>query len=135
MRRSNLHLLLLIGSVILSGTTHAQTPQQLLQDATQKQRSGDLQGAVTGYREFLKLHPEATAIHSNLGAALAGLGRFEEAISEYQIALKQSPDLIASRLNLALCYYKMGRIEDAASELEKVRAASPENLQAVLLLG
>jgi len=115
--------------------SHAQTPQDLVQDAQQKQRAGDLDGAAAEYRQFLKLHPEATAIHSNLGAALAGLGRFEEAISEYKIALKQSPDLVAARLNLALCYYKMGRIEDTASELQRVRTASPDNLQAVLLLG
>ena len=105
-----------------------------MQDAQQKQRAGDLEGAAAEYRQFLKLHPEATAIHSNLGAALAGLGRFEEAISEYKIALKQSPDLVAARLNLALCYYKMGRIEDAATELERVHTESPENRQAVLLL-
>ena len=60
----------------------AQTPQQLVQDAMQRQQAGDLAGAVPEYREFLKLHPEATAIHTNLGVALAGLGKFEEAIPE-----------------------------------------------------
>ena len=45
-----------------------------------------------------KLHPEATAIHSNLGAALAGFGRFEEAVPEYKTALWQSPALAASLL-------------------------------------
>ena len=48
-------------------------------------------GAAAEYRQFLQMHPEATAIHSNLGAALAGLGRFEEAISEYKIALETVP--------------------------------------------
>ena len=113
----------------------AQTPQELVQDALQKQQAGDLAGAVAEYRQFLQIHPEATAIHSNLGAALAGLGRFEEAIPEYKIALRQSPKLVEARLNLALCYYKMGRIEEAATELEKVRAENPGNHQAVLLLG
>ena len=65
--------------------------QELVQDALEKQRSGDLAGAAAEYRQFLKMHPEATAIHSNLGAAFAGLGRFEEAIAEYKIALVQSP--------------------------------------------
>ena len=36
-----------------------QQQQQLVQEAMQKQQAGDLEGAVTGYREFLKLHPEA----------------------------------------------------------------------------
>ncbi len=112
----------------------AQSPQELIQDAQQKQRAGDLDGAVPEYRQFLAMHPEATPIHSNLGAALAGLGRFEEAIVEYKIALKQSPSLVEARLNLALCYYKMGRIQDASAELEKVYSEKPDNRQALLLL-
>lgn len=119
----------------LSAAGYAQTPEQLVQDAQQKQRAGDLEGAVAEYKQFLQMYPEATAIHSNLGAALADLGRFEEAISEYKIALKQSPSLVQARLNLALCYYKMGRIDDAATELEKVHAEDPGNHQAALLLG
>jgi tetratricopeptide (TPR) repeat protein len=111
------------------------TPQELVEDAIEKQRAGDLDGAAKEYREFLKLHPEATAIHSNLGAALAGLGRFEEAVPEYKIALKQSSRMPGARLNLALAYYKMGRISDAATQLEKVHLEDPANHQAVLLLG
>jgi tetratricopeptide (TPR) repeat protein len=122
-------------SLVCGSTAIAQTPRQLVQDAIQKQQSGDLSGAVSEYRQFLKIHPEATAIHSNLGAALAGLGRFEEAIPEYEIALRQSPRLPGARLNLALAYYKMGRIADAASELVRVHAEDAANHQAALLLG
>lgn len=123
------------GSIVLAQSPPQLTPQQLVQSAMQKQQAGDLAGAVIEYRHFLKLHPEATAIHVNLGAALAGLGRFEEAIPEYKIALRQSPRLPGARLNLALAYYKMGRISDAVPQLEKVHAEDPANHQAVLLLG
>jgi tetratricopeptide (TPR) repeat protein len=122
-------------ALILTIGASAQTPQELVQDALQKQQAGDLAGAIVEYRQFLQIHPEATAIHSNLGAALAGLGRFEEAISEYETALRQSPKSVEARLNLALCYYKMGKIDQAATELERVRAESPGNRQAALLLG
>src|SRR5579863_4591512 len=112
----------------------AQTPQELVQDAIRKQQAGDLEGAVPAYQAFLKAHPEATAIHSNLGAALAGLGRFEEAVAEYKIALRQSPALPGARLNFALTYYKEGRIAEAATQLVRVHAEDPKNIQAVLLL-
>jgi tetratricopeptide (TPR) repeat protein len=121
--------------LMLAAIVHAQTPQQVVQEGLEKQRNGDLEGAAADYRQFLRIHPEATAIHSNLGAALAGSGQFEDAISEYKIALRQSPALVEARLNLALCYYKMGRIEDATTQLERVHAESPGNHQAVLLLG
>lgn len=119
----------------LSVLATAQSPQELVQDAMQKQRSGQLQDAVTEYREFLKSHPEATAIHSNLGVALVGLGRFQEAIPEYETALQQSPKLVSTRLNLALAYYKMGRIQEATAELLRVHTEDPSNRQASLLLG
>src|SRR3954468_10552866 len=125
---------LLTCMLLFAVTSRAQNPQALVQDAMAKQQAGDLEGAVPEYREFLKLHPEATAIHSNLGAALAGLGRFEEAIPEYKTALRQSPRLPGARLNLALAYYKMGRISDAADQLVKVHAEDPANLQPALLL-
>jgi tetratricopeptide (TPR) repeat protein len=112
----------------------AQTPQALVQDAITKQQAGDLEGAVTEYRQFLKIHPEATAIHSNLGAALAGLGRFGEAVGEYKTALRQAPTHPEARLNLALAYYKMGRVADAATQLTRVRAEDPKNSQATILL-
>src|SRR5437868_2699372 len=113
----------------------AQTPEALVQNAISKQRAGDLDGAVKQYREFLKLQPDAAVIRSNLGAPLAGLGRFEEAVTEYKAALKQSPSLPGASLNLALAYYKMGRIGDAAKQLAKVHAETPMNDQATLLLG
>jgi hypothetical protein len=65
----------LLGIILsVSAIAEAQTPQELqelVQDAIQKQKAGDLEGAVTEYRQFPKMHPEATAIHSNLRAVLA----------------------------------------------------------------
>ena len=125
-----LFLLVFVASV----AAQTANPQALIDDAIAKQRAGDLEGAVKGYREFLKLHPEVTQIRSNLGASLAGLGQFEEAIHEYKIALKQAPTLPGLRLNLALAFYKTGRIGDAADELVRVHKEAPNNGQATLLL-
>ncbi len=127
--------LVLVFSTILRAQSPQASPQQLVNDAMQKQKSGDLAGAVAGYKQFLKMHPEATPIHTNLGVALAGLGRYEEAVSEYKIALKQSPKLPAARLNLALAYYKMGHISEASTQLVRVHREEPANMQAILLLG
>src|SRR5262249_8048856 len=135
----SMHRSCLLFILIFIGLLRAQSPrvsaQQLVDDAMQKQKSGDLVGAVAGYKEFLKLHPEATPIHTDLGVALAGLGKYEEAVSEYKIALKQSPSFPAARLNLALAYYKMGYISEASTQLIRVHREEPANMQAMLLLG
>ena len=134
MRKPSSLFALILTPVFLCIAQGQISPQQLVQDAMQKQQSGDLEGAVPEYKQFLKLHPEVAAIHSNLGAALAGLGRYEEALPEYKTALRLSPKLEGARLNLALVYYKMGKIDDATTQLEKVTAEDPANHQAVLLL-
>ncbi len=134
MRKPSLFFVLTLALFLLDTALAQMTPQQLVQDAMQKQQAGDLEGAVTEYRQFLKLHPEVAAIHSNLGAALAGLGRYEEALPEYKTALRLSPKLEGARLNLALVYYKMGKIDEAATQLEKVHDEDSTNHQAVLLL-
>ena len=72
MRNFSYSLILMLAAIV-----HAQTPQQVVQEGLEKQRNGDLEGAAADYRQFLQIHPEATAIHSNLGAALAGSGQFE----------------------------------------------------------
>jgi predicted Zn-dependent protease len=127
-------ILLLLNALATVAAQTAPSPQALIDDAIAKQRTGDFAGAAKEYKEFLKQHPEATAIHSNLGASLAGLGQFEDAIREYKIALKQSPSFAGVRLNLALAYYKTGRISDAVDELVRVHKEAPDNDQATLLL-
>jgi tetratricopeptide (TPR) repeat protein len=80
--------------------------------------------------------PKRAEIRSNLGAVLAGLGRYEEAISEYRAAIATAPPAIAPQLhfNLALAYYKSSQLAEAAGELEPLRAAQPGNTNLVLLL-
>jgi len=134
MRKPSLLLSFILTTALPASAQAQMTPQELVTDGLQKQKAGDLEGAVTDYKQFLKFDPLAAPIHSNLGAALAGLGRYEEALPEYKAALKLSPKLAGARLNLALVYYKMGKIDEATTQLEKVRTEDPSNHQALLLL-
>jgi tetratricopeptide (TPR) repeat protein len=110
-------------------------PEQILQRAVALQQSGDMEKAIPLYREFLKLAPQAPPqIRSNLGAALAGTGRYEEAIAEYRQALKDLPGDPRIRLNFSLALYKSGQISEAAQELATLHTAQPDNLQVTELL-
>ena len=109
-------------------------PEAELKDAVAKHQAGDYAAAIEGYQRFLKAHPEAAAVRSNLGAALAHEGRFEEAIREYTLALEADPNNTPVRLNLGLAYYKSGRIAEATGEFSKVHGVDPSNRQATLLL-
>ena len=108
-----------------------------LRKAIELQQSGHYAEAIDAYRAFLKSHPEAAPVRSNLGAALAHEGHYSEAIEEYTLALKADPSNYSIRLNLGLAYYKTGEVKNAAREFEAVYATIPEkdpNQERVALL-
>ena len=124
-------------ALLLTGALHAQSaqsPQALVEEAQSLQQAGKLDEAIKDYRLFLAQYPDVFQIRSNLGAALAAGGRYEEAIVEYKRALRLQ-SLPQIRLNLALAYYKAVQLTEAASQLEPLHAAEPGNLQIALLLG
>ncbi len=110
------------------------SPEDLLKEAEAFQQAGKLDQAIENYRLILKQYPDVAPVRSNLGAALAAAGRYEEAIVEYKRALKLQP-LPQIRLNLALAYYKAVQLNEAAAELVPLHAADPGNLKIALLLG
>jgi tetratricopeptide (TPR) repeat protein len=101
------------------------TAQQSLQHAIELQQSGQYAQAIDAYKAFLKVHPEAAPVRSNLGAALAHEGRFTEAIQQYNLALKADPSNFGIRLNLGLALYKAGDIPKAVRQFETVYATQP----------
>src|SRR5579859_4556893 len=100
---------------------------QALRQAVELQQSGHYAEAIDGYQSFLKSHPDAGPVRSNLGAALAHEGRYTEAIQQYTLALKSDPSNNGIRFNLALAYYKAGHIPDAVREFEAVHATQSQS--------
>src|SRR6266403_38645 len=95
------------------------SPENLLRHAVELQHTGDLEGAVRGYREFLAVRPNEVAVESNLGVLLAHLGQSDQAVVEYKKALELDRENAGIVLNLGLAYYKSGRIVEAAHEFSK----------------
>ena len=117
---------------VFAGQT-GRAPKDLLKAAEAFRRAGKLDQAINDYKLFLEQYPDVPQARSDLGAALAGAGRYEEAIAEYQRALQLDP-LPEIQLNLSLAYYKIGKLSLAVDGLEKVRAELPSDLRPVMLL-
>jgi tetratricopeptide (TPR) repeat protein len=105
----------------------------LLSRALVLHQSGDLEGAAALYVQILRAAPGAARLRSNLGAAYAGLGRYDEAIEEYRKALAAEDDP-AIRRNLSLALQKAGRPQEAAEEARRILERDPANRDAVLTL-
>lgn len=113
----------------------AQDAAELYRKGVDAQRAGDLSTAVENYKTSLAADPSNVAARSNLGAALAGLGRYAEAVPEYEKAMAGAPVqyIPVLKRNLALAYYKSGRLQEAAPILTALYEEQPKDHAAALL--
>ena len=130
---SGVRLALLTLLLVVDAT--GQDAVALYRQGVDLQQKGDLAGAAEAYRRSLTVDSSNIATLSNLGAALVGLGRFDEAIPAYAKAIEGAPEQYRALLkrNLALAYYKSGRMSEAAPILIALHEADPANHAAALL--
>jgi tetratricopeptide (TPR) repeat protein len=112
----------------------SESPEKILEQAVRWHQAGDIDRAIPAYEKFLAQRPDFLMALSNLGAAYARVGRYQDAIAQYHHALNLDPANTQVQLNLALAYYKTAQTEAAATILEKVHQAVPDQLQPALLL-
>jgi tetratricopeptide (TPR) repeat protein len=127
---------LTLGALLLASAEAAtQTPDldALLARALERHQAGDLAAAADLYVQVLTVVPGAARVRSNLGAAWAGLGRYEDAIDQYRQALKQI-DEPSIRRNLAVALLKTSQVREAAAEAESALLAQPGDRDSLLLL-
>jgi tetratricopeptide (TPR) repeat protein len=131
---SRLLLFILLAACAAPGAL-CQDAAALYRQGVDHQQKGDLAGAADFYRESLAVDETNIAARSNLGPALAGLGRYDDAIPEYEKALKSAPEQVRPYLqrNLGLAYYKSGRLQDAAPLFLALHEAQPGNRDATML--
>ncbi|GAB4284817.1 MAG: hypothetical protein Kow0029_31510 [Candidatus Rifleibacteriota bacterium] len=90
-----------------------------LNEAYEKFRQNDLEGAMEKYREILNIYPRNTQALYNLACLLDMDQCYEEAIEVYKAALKQDPYLDKALYNLAIIYERFGMTSEAISIWEK----------------
>jgi tetratricopeptide (TPR) repeat protein len=127
-------------ALLLAGAPAGQAPppsqdvDRLLARAMELHQAGDVLGAIDGYKAVLAIAPDRTDARSNLGAAYAKLGQYDDAVKEYDAALKSDPSNTQIRMNLALAYYKSARPNEAIPQLKRVLSSDPVAKGAYLVL-
>jgi soluble lytic murein transglycosylase-like protein len=98
-----------------------------LNQAYEKFRQNDLEGAMEKYRDVLNIYPRNTQALYNLACLLDMDQCYEEAIEVYQAALKQDPYLDKALYNLAVIYERFGMTTEAIENWQKyIQAAKDE---------
>ena len=71
-----------------------------LQPRRRPDSKGQLDEAIAGYREAIRLEPDYAEAHYNLGIALQDKGQLDEAIAAYREAIRLKPDSAEAHYNL-----------------------------------
>src|SRR3954449_9411032 len=89
--------------LLAAASAPAQSPpdvkdfDRLLARAMALHQAGDLFGAIDSYKAALAIAPDRADALSNLGAAYAKLGQFDDAVKQYEAALKSDPEITQIR--------------------------------------
>jgi tetratricopeptide (TPR) repeat protein len=107
---------------------------ELFGHAQADEQAQDYAGAVSQYREILKLSPEIAEVWSNLGADLFRLQRESEAIAAFEHAALLKPSLLAPHLFTGKAYLDQGQPQEAIAPLKKALALAPDEPEVMLAL-
>jgi tetratricopeptide (TPR) repeat protein len=113
------------------------TPEvsNILSQASEAMRQGDLNAAGDGFAAAVKLAPAFAEAHFNLGLVREEQGRLDEAIASFEKALTLKPGLHGANLFLAVAYYKLNHFDQALPAARKETVAYPKDAAAWMWFG
>ena len=120
---------------VLCSYAAAQSADEALARGARLQREGDLEGAVTAFREAVEAAPGRIDALSSLSVAYLAIGRPSEAIPGLRKAREAVPRHSGVAYFLGLAYFQTGQYRAARDELARVVRNQPGNQQAIHLHG
>ena len=96
---------------------------------------GELESAISHYKNALKIRPELAEAHCNLGIVYKNLGDNKSAIECYENALKINPDYLNAHMKFGLFLMESGNLVRAENCFKKVIQINPSNSAARVNLG
>jgi protein O-mannosyl-transferase len=97
--------------------------------------AGKLAEAVAIYQQALRLNPNSSQAHHNLGLALQALGQSEAAMTEFRVALQLQPDYESAEHNLANRLADAGRLDEAIVHYQAAARLDPNHAETYNGLG
>ena len=88
------------------------------------------QDAETLWRATLRLNPDSSLAHNNLGNAFIEKGRIVEAISQFQETIRLKPEDAEAHNNLGNAFLDEGRIDEAISQFQEAIRLKPDDAKA-----
>lgn len=103
--------------------------------AMELQAQGEIEKALTYFRQALQLNPDDPELHNKVGSTLSNLGRQAEAIQHLQRALELRPNFAEASANLGSALLAEHKIPEAISQYERALEIKPDSVAAHNNLG
>jgi len=113
----------------------ADTVPALFAQALACHQAGSLIEAVGLYNRILALTALLPEVHTNLGAALAGMGKLADAEAAYRCAIRLMPDYAQAHNNLGNTLKALGRLDEAEAAFRRAIALKEDYPEAWSNLG
>ena len=104
--------------------------QTLFQQAISLHSAGNISQAKSIYEQVLMLAPGYAAAYSNLGLALAELGRHEDALARYARAIALQPDYVQAYYNQGIAQHALQQYPAALASYAQAIALQPDHFKA-----
>jgi tetratricopeptide (TPR) repeat protein len=108
------------------GPTH----NQILTQADEYQRTGNLEMIASTLPAFIGQHPHDLTVRLRYASVLAQMKNFDAALEQYQEILKLDPDYLQARIGVARVTSWKGQLQPALGMYDAVLAADPKNYEA-----
>jgi Tfp pilus assembly protein PilF len=100
--------------------------EPLVQTGNRFMDQGNYAIAAEAYRRALAIDPSSTAVRTDYGACLSGMGLPERAVEEFRTVLESEPDHPIATFNMGIVFLNMEKADSARTYLEKTIALEPE---------
>ena len=96
---------------------------------------GQLDVAVTNYKEAITIKPDYAKAHFNLAGSLHDLGQLETAVQSYQKAIEIDASYTEAYNNLGNVYQELKQVDSAVQSYQKALEIKPDYVAAQYSLG
>jgi len=92
---------------------------------------GQIEDAISAYRQALKLKPDLFEAHMDLGTIFVSQGYMDQAEASYRLAIQTRPNNVYARWCLAAVLERSARIPEAIAEYREALRIDPEMHEAL----
>ena len=103
------------------------TAESAYAKANSSMSQGDIDGAISSYKDAIQSDPRYADAYNDYATALALKGKWDEASTQYKKAVDLKPDDELFHANYARALSKLGRRADAESELQLSYKLNPKD--------